>query len=147
MEGIFGYVLEYMLTLVSLNKMQNIIFNAQKFKIWGQSILKVILYAYYFIYQLFWPSDRVIDCIQTEYIYPLDYWYNDLDYSNFTYSYKRFATSQKINRNMQNCLLIHLLVFFITWCLTNVLNRTLISLWTHFGHLKSHWLSRNWLLS
>ena len=33
MEGIFGYVLEYMLTLVSLNKMQNIIFNAQKFKI------------------------------------------------------------------------------------------------------------------
>ena len=36
MEGIFVYVLEYMLTLVSLDKMQNIstvYFNAQKFEI------------------------------------------------------------------------------------------------------------------
>ena len=44
MEGIFVYVLEYMLTLVSLDKMQTIgtLMRKVKFKIWGQGILKVI---------------------------------------------------------------------------------------------------------
>ena len=43
MKGIFVYVLENMLTLVSLGKMHNSgNLNAQKFKIWGQAILKVI---------------------------------------------------------------------------------------------------------
>ena len=27
-----------------------------------------ILYAYYYIYRLFWPSDQVIDCLQIDYI-------------------------------------------------------------------------------
>ena len=50
MEGIFVYVLEYMLTLVSLDKMQNIstvYFNAQKFEIWRLCILKVIQVYFY----------------------------------------------------------------------------------------------------
>ena len=38
-----------------------------------------ILYAYHYIYRLFWPSDLVIDCIQIDYIKTLDYWYNAFD--------------------------------------------------------------------
>ena len=46
MEGIFVYVLECVLNLASLDKMPNIIFLMRKSsKIWGQSILKVILYT------------------------------------------------------------------------------------------------------
>ena len=55
------------------------------------------------------------------------------------------ATPQIIHRNMQNFLFLHLFEIFIMWChliITNDLNSALISLWTHFGHIKSHWLAR-----
>ena len=80
--------------------------------------------------------------------YSLDYWYNALDYSNFAYSHKRVCSSAMINRTMETFILLQLFAFFIMWrhlIITNDLYRSLISMWTHFGHINSHWLARNWL--
>ena len=63
--------------MLTLDKMQNV--SAFMCKRWN--ILNTV-------YWVFWLSDRVVDCIQIDYIWTLGYWYNAIDYSNFAYSYK-----------------------------------------------------------
>ena len=62
---------------------------------------------------------------------------------------KMLASSQIINRNISNFLVLHLYVFFIIWwhnMIIDYFNSTFISHWTHFRHIKSNWLARNWLV-
>ena len=40
------------------------------------------------VYQVLWPSDRIVDCIHIDCIQAINYWYNALDNSNFEYSSK-----------------------------------------------------------
>ena len=73
MEGIFVYVLEYLLSLVSLDKMQNIStlirkirnLRAEHFESFSTSFLYC---THSSTYRLFWPSDQIIICIQIDYI-------------------------------------------------------------------------------
>ena len=62
---------------------------------------------------------------------------------------KWLATSQIINRNISNFLVLHLYVFFIIWWHNMIIDdfkSILMSHWTHFRHIKSNWLARNWLV-
>ena len=61
---------------------------------------------------------------------------------------KWLATSQIINRNISNFLVLHWYAFFIIWrhnMKIDDFNSTLISHWKPFRHIKSNWLARNWL--
>ena len=62
---------------------------------------------------------------------------------------KWLATSQTMNRNIYNFLVLPLFVFYIVWwhnMITNGLYNAFISLQTGVWDIKSHWLARNLLV-